>query len=98
MSAPPRFKLPNIHTVFKNHITARPLESRARVLFPFVKFNMQSWPEHLLTLINSAAAITALVGAILLVISLGLLYFSGNELTRRAADKNLSPEEQTGRK
>src|SRR5947207_7994817 len=92
-----RFRLPSIHTLFKNHISARPLESRMPLPRTVLKLDMQAWPEHLLTLINSAAAITGIVGAALVVLSLGLLYLSGNELNRRAAEKNLSPEERAGR-
>jgi len=63
----------------------------------FLKLDMQAWPEHLLTLLNSAATITGIVGAALVLLSLGLLYFTGNELNRRAAEKNLSPEERASR-
>src|ERR1700759_4752292 len=59
--------------------------------------NMQSWPEYLLTLVNSAAAITGIIGAALVIISLGVLYFSGAELNRRAEDKELSPAEREAR-
>ena len=62
-----------------------------------LKLDMQTWPEHLLTLVNSAALITGIVGAALILVSLGLIYFSGNELNRRAAEKNFSPEERQAR-
>src|SRR4029079_1072553 len=62
-----------------------------------LKVDMQSWPEHLLTLVNSAAAVTGIVGAALVVISLGLLYFSGAELNRRAEDTDISPAEREAR-
>lgn len=62
------------------------------------KLNMQSWPEHLLTLVNSTAAITGIIGAALLLVSLGLLYFSNAEMNRRASDQDLSPEEREARR
>ena len=62
------------------------------------KLNMQSWPEHLLTLVNSTAAITGVIGAALIIVSLGLLYFSNAEINRRASDQNLSPEEREARR
>ena len=62
------------------------------------KLNMQSWPEHLLTLVNSTAAITGIIGAALVLVSLGLLYFSNAEISRRASDQDLSPEEREARR
>src|SRR4051812_7539217 len=62
-----------------------------------LKADMQSWPEYLLTLVNSAAAITGIVGAALVVLSLGMLYLSGVELNRRAEDKDVSPAEREAR-
>jgi hypothetical protein len=53
--------------------------------------NMQAWPENVLHLVNSAANVTSIIGAAVVLISVALIYFSGTELARRAKQKSQTP-------
>ena len=46
---------------------------------------MQTWPEHLLQLINGTFNIVGVFAAALVILSLVLVYFTGNELNRRTS-------------
>jgi hypothetical protein len=58
---------------------------------------MQSWPEHVLNLINTTATVTSFLGGLLVLISIGFVYLSGTELTRRAREENRVPGQQPTR-
>src|SRR4051812_47981555 len=49
-------------------------------------WNMQTWPENLLNLVNSAAYITSIVDASLVLLSVLLLYFSHHEIANRTRE------------
>jgi hypothetical protein len=53
--------------------------------------NMQSWPDHVLNLVNSTANVIAVIAAALVLISVALIYFTGTELTGRAKQKSRPP-------
>jgi hypothetical protein len=58
--------------------------------------NMQSWPDHVLNLVNSTANIIAIIAAALVLISVALIYFTGTELTGRAKQRSRPPvQDQT---
>jgi hypothetical protein len=46
--------------------------------------NVHSWSDHALNLINSAAAAVGIVAAVVVVISIAFIYFTGTELSGRA--------------
>src|SRR5476649_2890742 len=45
--------------------------------------SFHTWPDHVLGTINSVAAIVGFVAAVVLLVSLAILYFSGREMTGR---------------
>jgi len=57
---------------------------------------MQSWPDHVLNLVNSTANVIAIIAAVLVLISVALIYFTGTELTGRAKQRSRPPvQDQT---
>lgn len=57
---------------------------------------MQSWPDHVLNLVNSTANVIAIIAAALVLISVALIYFTGTELTGRAKQRSRPPvQDQT---
>jgi hypothetical protein len=54
--------------------------------------SIHTWPDHVLSTINSVAAIVGLVAAVVLLVSLAILYFSGHEVNGRIRAGIRSPE------
>jgi len=54
--------------------------------------SFHTWPDHALSTINSVAAIVGMVAAVVLLLSLAILYFSGHEMNGRIRAGNRSPE------
>jgi hypothetical protein len=47
--------------------------------------SLQSWSDHALSTLNSAAALTGILAGAVLLVSLAILYFSGHEMSARAS-------------
>ncbi len=59
--------------------------------------NMQTWPEHVLLVVNSAANLLALAGAAIVLIALVFAYFTGAELRKRAGEAGSAPGQDQSR-